>query len=85
MTEHTNEEWRRVLAGLRKIADDPSESKSRRDKAQGVLNRINRPVNSAYHPNGPKDRAPSSPPLSNRRGPTGEEFDYDERFDGRIV
>jgi hypothetical protein len=39
----TNEEWQYLIKELRKITDNPTESRERRVKAQTILDRIERP------------------------------------------
>lgn len=39
---HTAEEWAYLIDQLEKIANDPSESRERRTKAQGILDRMGR-------------------------------------------
>lgn len=72
----TDAEWRALIKGLNALIADPKESRERRQEAQRILDSVQRPVASAYHPDGANHHRPR---------PLTRQTDYDQfEDDGKI-
>jgi hypothetical protein len=67
-------EWRALIKELSDLAGNPKETRERRREAQRILDSIQRPVASAYHPDGANHHRPRKVYAS----------DHDEDYDGSI-